>query len=141
MTDPDAVLSYRRLMVPVDMRHRENSAKSIETAAALAASSGGELLLMTAANPLGKHLTDSPESDEKAFGSWVEELSQRYGRPITAIFRSHESPEWAILQECRERGVDLVVMASHDPRLADHIFGSHASHIVRHAPCSVLVMR
>jgi nucleotide-binding universal stress UspA family protein len=35
----------------------------------------------------------------------------------------------------------LIVMNSHRPDLRDHLIGSNASQVVRHASCSVLVVR
>lgn len=141
MTDSTPAIAYRRLMVPVDMRHKGQSDQSVRTACALSAASGAELIMMTVANPLGTHLADTPDKQKEAFEAWTAEMSGELGCELTPAFRSHESPEAAILQETRERGVDLIVMASHDPRLSDHLIGSHASHIARDAPCSVLVVR
>lgn len=141
MTDTSPKLAYQRLLVPVDMRHRDNATGSIEVACAISGASGAELILMTAASPLGQHLTDTPEDQQVIFQSYADDIAERYGQTITPVFRAHEHPEHVILEECRDRDVDLVVMSSHDPRLSDHIFGSHASHIVRDAPCSVFVVR
>ena len=38
-------------------------------------------------------------------------------------------------------GYDLIVVGSHRPAMATYLLGSNASTIVRHAPCSVLVVR
>ncbi|WP_439575885.1 universal stress protein [Phreatobacter sp.] len=54
----------------------------------------------------------------------------RIGRPY------HE-----ILEEAAEAGADLIVMASHRPGLATYLIGSNATHVVRHARCSVMVLR
>ena len=35
----------------------------------------------------------------------------------------------------------MIVIASHDPGLADYLLGSTAGRVVRHAHCSVLVVR
>lgn len=36
---------------------------------------------------------------------------------------------------------DFVVMATHQPKLTDHVFGSYASQTALHADCSVLILR
>lgn len=45
------------------------------------------------------------------------------------------------LSFAREIGADLIVMGAHKPGMADYLLGSNASQIVRHAKCSVWVVR
>jgi nucleotide-binding universal stress UspA family protein len=40
-----------------------------------------------------------------------------------------------------EKGADLIIIASHRPGLKDYFLGSTAAKVVRHAKCSVLVIR
>ena len=46
-----------------------------------------------------------------------------------------------ILTVADEIEADLIVIASHRPGLEDYFLGSVAAKVVRHAKCSVLVMR
>ena len=46
-----------------------------------------------------------------------------------------------VLDEAEKTGADLVVIGSHRPTMATYLLGSNASTIVRHAKCSVLVVR
>jgi nucleotide-binding universal stress UspA family protein len=46
-----------------------------------------------------------------------------------------------ILEEAREINADLIVMSSHQPAMTSYLLGSNAAHVVRHATCSVLVVR
>jgi universal stress protein F len=46
-----------------------------------------------------------------------------------------------LLQEASEWGADLIVVGSHRPVMSDYLLGSNAKTIVRHAHCSVLVVR
>jgi len=57
-------------------------------------------------------------------------IKVRVGRPY------HE-----ILDEAEASKADLIVMASHRPRLATYLLGSNAAHVVRHARCSVMALR
>jgi len=41
----------------------------------------------------------------------------------------------------KEKDVDLIIIASHRPGLQDYFLGSTAAKVVRHATCSVLVVR
>ncbi|WP_414473788.1 universal stress protein [Microvirga sp. M2] len=46
-----------------------------------------------------------------------------------------------VLDEAEKTGADLIVVGSHRPSMATFLLGSNASTIVRHAKCSVLVVR
>ncbi|MBL8659265.1 MAG: universal stress protein [Rhodospirillales bacterium] len=46
-----------------------------------------------------------------------------------------------ILRVADDIGADLIVMASHRPALKDYLLGPNAARVVRHAACSVLVVR
>jgi len=51
-------------------------------------------------------------------------------------------PRRALLDEARREKIDLIVVGSHGRSgVAKLVLGSVASHIVTHAPCSVLVVR
>jgi|WetSurMetagenome_2_1015567.scaffolds.fasta_scaffold35007_2 universal stress protein A len=52
------------------------------------------------------------------------------------------NPHHEILNEAEERGVDLIVVATHGHSGVEHmLFGSTADRIVRHAHCPVLTVR
>jgi len=46
-----------------------------------------------------------------------------------------------LLQEAADWNADLIVVGSHRPVMSDYLLGSNAKTIVRHAQCSVLVVR
>ncbi len=46
-----------------------------------------------------------------------------------------------VLEEAEAAGCDLILMTSHQPGLSTYFIGSNAAHIVRHAHCSVTVLR
>ena len=131
----------KRILVPVDMRHAAVSQKAIETAVYFARPGGSEVLILTVANPLGTHITDMPEAHKPAFEAFVKREAEALDYPIKPLFKSHESVNEIIQQTVKQHEIDFVVMASHHPRLADHLFGSHASQTALHANCSVLVVR
>lgn len=47
----------------------------------------------------------------------------------------------SILDYAEEQGCDLIVIASHRPGMQTLLLGSTATHVVRHAQCSVHVLR
>jgi nucleotide-binding universal stress UspA family protein len=46
-----------------------------------------------------------------------------------------------ILGEADACGADLIVIGSHRPAMSTYLLGSNAKTVVRHAKCSVLVVR
>ncbi len=46
-----------------------------------------------------------------------------------------------ILAAAKEVGCELILMGSHRPELKDYLLGSNAGRVVRHADCSVMVVR
>ena len=46
-----------------------------------------------------------------------------------------------VLSLVEEQAADLIVVGSHQPSMATFLLGSNSSAIVRHAPCSVMVVR
>ena len=62
-----------------------------------------------------------------------------------AVFYTREDDRFLTLSKRREKtnesGADLLIIASHRPGLQDYFLGSTAAHVVRHAACSVHVIR
>lgn len=50
-------------------------------------------------------------------------------------------PYHTILEVAEEKKADLIIIASHQPGLQDYLLGSTAAKVVRHAKCSVMVIR
>ncbi|MBC7136599.1 MAG: universal stress protein, partial [Oceanibaculum nanhaiense] len=46
-----------------------------------------------------------------------------------------------ILELAKKLKIDLIVLAAHRPELKDYLLGPNAARVVRHAACSVLVVR
>ncbi len=46
-----------------------------------------------------------------------------------------------VLAEAKDWDADLIIVGSHKPELSTYLLGSSAAAIVRHAKCSVLVVR
>ena len=71
------------------------------------------------------------------FAEVGEQLSIPKSQAIVASGTVYEE----ILRVAAETKCDVIVMASHRPGLQDYLIGPNASRVVRHAHCSVLVVR
>ncbi len=57
----------------------------------------------------------------------------------TALVHGHAGR--TIVEYARDHSVDCIILASHLPGLENYLLGSTADRVVRHAPCSVHVIR
>ncbi len=140
-TNVDLKKLYKRILTPIDMRHATKSGKAIGVAAEFTKAFRAEYFMMTVSYPFGTHLTDDPDAKEAEFNEYVSRISKKTGLKITPVFRLHETASTVITQVSKEFEIDMIVMASHDPRITDHIFNSNASEVARHTSCSVMVVR
>ncbi len=69
----------------------------------------------------------------------LKKLAARYG--VSDAVVREGAPATEIIEYASEINADLIVLHSHDPGLSDYFFGSVASRVVRHAHCSVHVVR
>ena len=67
-------------------------------------------------------------------------LRAAVGDPSVGLRVETGHPAGKILEEAG-KGYDLILVRSHQPGLPDYFFGSTAGRVVRHAPCSVHVIR
>ena len=72
----------------------------------------------------------------------LNELVRRHELPATCDCDVRQGqPARQIIKLATEIDAKLIVMESHSPGLADFLIGSVAAAVVRHAPCSVYVVR
>ena len=62
------------------------------------------------------------------------------GMAVDTIIR-HGTVYEQILQVAEELGVDQIVIGAHRPQLSDYLLGPNTARVVRHARCSVNVVR
>ena len=83
---------------------------------------------------------DQTSSDvSKQLGHMVTELNLPSGTPKVAVRVGSIYRE--ILAQADEDKSDLIIIGCHKPDLADFLLGPNAARVVRHASCSVFVVR
>ncbi|MGE4611854.1 MAG: universal stress protein [Paracoccaceae bacterium] len=135
---------YNSILVPIDLSHREVGSAMIERAVALS-DDGAEIILLHVIGdiptyaqsylPAGQLQANLGETKEV-----LESMAAALNVKAETVVR-YGSPSPVILDEADERGVDLIIIASHHPGIRDYLIGSTASRVVRHANCSVLITR
>lgn len=133
---------FSKILVPVDMRHTNESQRAISAAVELSRQVGAKLYILTVWRPLGHHsLQEMPEDHKPEFEAFVSEQSREHGVEFTAVFEHADSASDRIREVAEDLGIDLVVMASHDPRFTDYLLGSNATHVALHTSCTVMIVR
>ena len=135
---------YNTILVPIDMAHVVEGKSNIDLAIEHAAE-GSKIILLNvieevpnwAAINLPADLLD--QSIEASYND-LKAIANASGRKMEVEVRTGHSYN-TILDVAEEKGVDLIIIASHRPGLQDYFLGSTAAKVVRHATCSVLVVR
>lgn len=135
---------YKKILVPVDMAHLAESDAIIDIAKKHAAEDSRIVLLHVIENIPNYAAIELPaDFREKAIADVEKELqglAERSGIDAEIDVRYGHSYN-TILEVSESIGADLIIITSHRPGLRDYFIGSTASRVVRHAPCSVLVVR
>lgn len=139
---------FKKILVPIDIAETKLAELAIGLAAELAAFESGEVRAIHVVSDLpyglGVLLPPNFATDlEASARSALREITTTANLPVarcSTIVRTgvtyHE-----VLAEARAWGAELVIVGSHNLSETPRLLGSNAENIVRHAACSVLVMR
>lgn len=140
---------FKDILLPIDLPNRASQMKVAEIAIQQARQSGARLHAMTVVPSFGLAMVGSyfPQDFEKraiedtteALRSFCEEVMPDDVTVQHVV--AHGTIYSEILRVAEELGCDLIVMASHRPELKDYLLGPNAARVVRHAQCSVMVVR
>ena len=135
---------YKTILVPIDMGHVVEG-KSIIDVAIDNAADGAKIILLNVVEEIPNWAAINLPADiiDKSLESAHDELKaivRASGRSMEVEVRTGHSYN-TILDVAEEKEADLIIIASHRPGLQDYFLGSTAAKVVRHAKCSVLVVR
>lgn len=138
---------YRSILVPVDLDEPTSWHKAVPTALALAASFDASLALVTVVPDW--NLILEAQRSPLAYGEFLDIARTRLAALAQTVEAAHPiachvesgSVYGGILAAAERIGADLVVLSSHRPQMKDYLLGANASRVVRHARCSVFVVR
>ena len=138
---------YSSILVPIDLDEPGSWRKSAPTALALAGFFDArialvhvvsDMLLEAEAEWSGLALRRILDTARARLGRLADELKADGGIGVhVATGRVYRG----VLDVAEQVGADLIVLASHRPEMKDFLIGENAERVVRHAPCSVLVVR
>ena len=140
---------YNTIILPVDLNDSASWEKALPAAVELCGAHGAKLHLMTVVPDFGMAIVGSffPEGYEKqAVAEADKALNEFSAKNIPGETESvcnvcYGAVYEEIIATAGRIGADLIVMAAHRPGKADYLLGPNAARVVRHAACSVLVVR
>ncbi|MGB5330671.1 MAG: universal stress protein [Gammaproteobacteria bacterium] len=135
---------YKTILVPIDMAHVVEGKTNIDLATKHAAA-GAKIILLNVVEDIPNWAAVELPAGllEQSIGSAQSELkaiATAAGMKMEVEVRTGHSYN-TILDVAKEKDADLIIIASHRPGLQDYFLGSTAAKVVRHANCSVLVVR
>jgi nucleotide-binding universal stress UspA family protein len=139
---------FSHILVPVDLADTDLAKPSLETAVSLARTSGGDVRLLNVLPMTPVMLAEYVPPDFDAQQRQSAEEAMSIIAKECGLDAAHTS--WTVrqggiyhevLEEAKQMRADLIVMSSHRPAMRTYFLGSNAGHVVRYAPCSVLVVR
>lgn len=140
---------YKDILLCIDLDQESSWAKSLPIAIDACKTSGARLHIMTVIPNFGMSIVDQffPKGFEKEVGekmmqalkAWVKEHVPE-GIKVQHIVGDGTVYE-EILDVAKKIKCDLIIISSHRPELKDYLLGPNAARVVRHANCSVMVVR
>ena len=139
---------YRSILVPIDIAEPDTARPAIERAVDLAHASNGTIRLIYVRSilpvtymefvPPSFDAEQQREADQKLaqIAAGISLPTERVSAIVTmgSVYDD-------VLREAEKFDADLIIVGSHRPSMATYLIGSNAVRIVRHAKCSVLVVR
>ncbi|MCG6115981.1 MAG: universal stress protein [Mesorhizobium sp.] len=134
----------KTIIVPVALAQIDKAQSMLDVARQLGGEDGNIVLLTVIEDVPGYIAAELPsglleKAAEDARGE-LRTLARSAGMELAVEVRKG-SPATAILDVAAERKADVIVIASHRPGFQDFFLGSTAARVVRHAQCSVHVIR
>jgi nucleotide-binding universal stress UspA family protein len=136
---------FSKIMVPVDLVHKESLGKALEVAGDMAKRHGASIEVVSVGGALPGKLGHTPEEFAQTVKDFAKDLADKFGVSVEGDPVISHDPEIettsALMREIDRTGADLVIVASHEPGVLEHVFSSHGGYIAQHAKCSVFVVR
>ena len=141
---------FFRVLIPVDLAHPEQLPRLIETARQLTGDSPHADFDFLYVDDSLIHKAGSPLVDEKFSSQRRRDEKDkmlallRNLLPESVHFKHHVrfgTIHEQILDEARNVKAEVIVMMARRPGISSYFVGSNAERVVRHAQCSVVVLR
>ena len=137
---------YKKILFPVDLS-QDSSVAALASVSEIARRFDGDLTLLNVQVPVPSMVTaylpdEFTQEATKDVAIKLKAAADEFHLGATTdVAVRHGTAHHEILRFAEEGGFDLIVIASHQPVLSDYLLGSTATQVVRHAKCSVIIVR
>lgn len=135
---------YKNILVPIAYGHEVETDTALDVAKTLR-EAGGKIVLLSVLEPVSGMVAGYlPEGVHEKVQEEVRQYLDGLGSKLDGAIdvRVMAGSAGPIILECAEEsGCDCIIIRSHKPGLEDYFLGSTAARVVRHAQCSVHVIR
>ncbi len=135
---------YKSILIPIDLGNIDKVNSLIDHASSHSSSNAKIVLLNVVEEIPSWALAELPRGS-------LDKSVQTSAEKLKALAKSCNievevdvrigPPYQTILEVANEKNAELIIVASHQPGLQNYFLGSTAAKVVRHATCSVLVVR
>ncbi|MEM1428450.1 MAG: universal stress protein [Pseudomonadota bacterium] len=134
---------YTRIMIPVDLAHKDQLTKAIRTGADLARHYKAPVTFVGVTGVQPTPAAHSPEEYSRKLDAFAKAEAEAHGIEATAKTIVAHDPmvetDRKLADAVKELEADLVVMGSHIPRAFE--FGSHGGALASHSSATVMLVR
>jgi len=140
---------YKHILLAIDLQRNPVQDKAVGVAIQIAQAFGAQLHVMTVIPGIGSPSASSyfPHNFEsKSIAAATKELhaftAAVFPEDIKVQYVIAEGTIYERIIHCAGKtDADIIIMAAHRPELKDYLLGPNSARVVRHAECSVLVVR
>jgi len=140
---------YKSILFPVDLEHTAEAETALKIAIEEAGRSKAKLTIMTAAPGFGMPIVAS-YFDENAVSEALKEVARHLKKYVddnvpddidsnAVVVEGH--PGELILKQAQKDAIDLIVIPAQHSKIENLFLGSVAAQVVRHATCTVTVVK
>ncbi len=136
---------FRKIMVPVDLDHKEKLGRALDAAANIAKSEGAAICYVGVTGAAPSHVAHSPEEYATKLEAFAAEQGAAHGAQVeTQVVLAHDPRtdlDKLLLETADRIDADLVVMQSHRPGVLEHVWPSNGGVVANRAEISVMLVR
>ena len=130
-------MQFQNILIPTDFSG--SAEKAMQQALTFAAREQANVFLLHVLP--GMAVPGTEERKQATAEQWLRDVASQASVPVQTLV-VWGTPAAEICRVAKEHNIDLIVMSTHGRtgRALD-LIGSVADHVIRHAPCAVLILR